>query len=82
VSQNKETAASALLSSHQLRAEPRLTALVTWNPAIAAAHAGKSVTFVAVVSDRGRYVVVTTDPMTARACYPCSCAYLMGCTTK
>jgi hypothetical protein len=35
------TPESALLSSHQLRAEPRLTAMVAWNPATAAAHAGK-----------------------------------------
>lgn len=36
----EDGAASALLSSHQLRAEPRLTAIVAWNPALAAAHAG------------------------------------------
>ena len=29
---------SALLSAHQVKAEPRLTAVVSWNPAAAAAH--------------------------------------------
>ena len=35
-------AQAALLSSHQLRAEPRLTAVVAWNPAAAAAHLGEA----------------------------------------
>lgn len=35
-------AQAALLSSHQLRAEPRLTAVVAWNPAAAAAHFGEA----------------------------------------
>ena len=32
---------SAVLSSHQLRAEPRLAAVVSWNPAAAAVLAGE-----------------------------------------
>jgi hypothetical protein len=35
------TPESALLSSHQLSSEPRLTAMVAWNPAAAATYAGK-----------------------------------------
>ena len=32
---------SAVLSNHQIKAEPRLTAVVAWNPATAAAVFGK-----------------------------------------
>jgi hypothetical protein len=46
------TPESALLSSHQLSAEPRLTAMVAWNPAAAAMHAGTQQTRVFIPQTR------------------------------